>query len=92
MFRRWFWEHPASAGETYWQHLRMALGFSAALIAAGAACFVHALVPALFQKTASGTVMRLHSTMSARQAGVQPPPDGARKRLSPLPPDPVSGA
>lgn len=67
MVRRWFLDHPASVGESYSQHFRTALGFSTALLAAGAACLIHALFPALFQKTASSTITRLFLKMSSRQ-------------------------
>jgi hypothetical protein len=67
MVRRWFLNHPAAVGETYSQHFRTALGFSAALLAAGAACLVHALIPALFERTASRAITRLFHALSARQ-------------------------
>ena len=64
---RWFQAHPRSIGETYFEHQRVAFGFSAALLKAGLACFIHGLFPALFQTTASRTVMELHARMAARQ-------------------------
>jgi hypothetical protein len=44
---RLFLEHPRSVGETYSEHLRAATTFGVAMIAAGFACILHALVPAL---------------------------------------------
>ena len=67
MWNRWFLAHPESAGETYLEHQRVALGFAGALLRAGLACFVHALMPALFQTTASRTIMELHQKMAVRQ-------------------------
>ena len=61
-----FNRHPSSIGETYGQHLAQASGFGAAMIAAGAACLVHAIFPFWFEKTASLCVQRLHAQMSAR--------------------------
>ena len=63
MFRRLFLHHPASVGESYGEHLRVAGGFGLAMLAGAAACFVHALVPALFQRTGSGTIKRLHAKL-----------------------------
>ncbi len=63
MFRRVFIDHPASVGETYFQHLRSAASFSKTMLTAAACCLVHAIVPALFKTTASETVRRLHDRM-----------------------------
>lgn len=61
-----FKDHPASVGETYWEHMRLALGFSVTLFAAAFAALAHALVPCLFEKTASRTIRRLHDRMENR--------------------------
>ena len=58
-----FTEHPHSIGETYWQHQRHAAGFAFSLFAAGAACLVHALAPALFERTGSRMIGELHDRM-----------------------------
>ena len=63
MLRRLFTDHPASVGESYGHHLRVAGGFGLAMLAGAAACFVHALVPALFPRTGSGTIKRLHARL-----------------------------
>ena len=60
---RLFCEHPASVGESYLQHLRMALGFSARLLLAGMACLVHAVFPFLCQHTGSNSIVELHERM-----------------------------
>jgi len=62
---RLFQAHPVSMGETYWQHQRHALCFGSRLIVAGLACVIHALVPALFVRTGSTTVVRLREQMAA---------------------------
>jgi uncharacterized protein DUF6356 len=62
---RAFLAHPRSLGEGYWQHQQRALGFGMAMLAAGVACVIHAIVPLLFAKTASSTIMRLHERMRA---------------------------
>jgi Family of unknown function (DUF6356) len=58
-----FLDHPQSLDETYWQHQRRALHFGSSMIGAGVACIIHALVPALFARTASMTVQSLHDEM-----------------------------
>ena len=61
-----FRDHPASVGETYPEHMAFALRFGARLFCAGAAAFVHALVPALFETTASDTVRAMHAEIEGR--------------------------
>jgi len=67
LLHRWFAAHPRSVGETYLDHLHTAARFGGAMVAAGAACLVHAFVPALFERTGSRTVKRLYAAMAARQ-------------------------
>ncbi|MCE9521777.1 MAG: DUF6356 family protein [Alphaproteobacteria bacterium] len=72
MFDALFLRHPRSVGEGYFKHLSMALGFAGHLAIAAAACFAHALVPALFPRTASRIVVSLHATMLANRRKLQP--------------------
>ena len=58
--RKIFFEHPASVEESYGEHARFAFGFSMKLFAAAFAALIHALVPALFEKTASGIIRSLY--------------------------------
>ena len=55
-----FRDHPASVGESYFEHMGMALSFAGALLFAGVACLVHALLPFLFTSTARETIEVLH--------------------------------
>lgn len=64
MIRRLFLDHPESVGESYREHMRVAGGFGIAMLLAAVACFTHALVPALFKRTGSSTVKRLHARLS----------------------------
>jgi Family of unknown function (DUF6356) len=64
--KRLFTDHPDSVGETYTEHMGVALSFAAPLLAAGLAALVHAFVPFLFLTTASSTVKRLHARMVNR--------------------------
>lgn len=60
---KYFIEHPKTVDESYLEHLFVALSFSWRLLAAGAACLVHALVPGLFVKTGSSMIDELYSEM-----------------------------
>ena len=56
-----FTKHPASVGESWAEHARLALSTSGLLAGAALAAAVHAVVPALFETTASHTIDRLHA-------------------------------
>jgi acyl-[acyl carrier protein]--UDP-N-acetylglucosamine O-acyltransferase len=62
-----FTAHPHAVGETYTQHLLAACGFGARMIVGGCACVVHALLPFLFCRTASRTIIELNEAMIARR-------------------------
>ena len=70
MLDRWFLAHPRSVDETYLAHQRAAWGFSASLLKAAAACFIHGLVPALFESTGSRSIAELHDRMTTKRRGV----------------------
>src|SRR3954454_23294370 len=63
-----FTSHPASVGETYGEHMRVALSFAAPLAKAAGAALVHAFLPFLFTTTASLTVKSLYERMTRRCA------------------------
>lgn len=65
--RRLLTDHPASVGETYFEHMAHASGFGLSMILAGVACIVHALIPAWFVSTGSNTIRRLHDRMIANR-------------------------
>jgi len=60
MLKRLFLDHPNSVDESYLEHLAFAGKFSALLFAAAGAALIHAVVPCLFEKTASKIVARLY--------------------------------
>ena len=64
----WFTEHPASVGETYFQHLVSASRFSARMIGAGLCCLVHGFLPFLCMRTGSNAVTELHDRMVTNRA------------------------
>ncbi len=68
MLERLFTAHPASVGETYGEHFATAAYFARHLLVAALACFIHALLPFAFAKTASGIVRRLYGRMVADRA------------------------
>ena len=61
-----FVEHPASVGETYWQHMAFALRFSGTLFCAAFAALVHAAIPPLFETTAGRLINSMYETMQNR--------------------------
>ena len=63
MIKRAFPEHPASVGESYFQHMGMAFGFGAKMVCTGAACLLHGLFPFLFVRTGSSCIEDLHDRM-----------------------------
>lgn len=65
MLRRLFLDHPASVGESYSEHFRVASGFGWAMLVGAIGAFVHALVPGFCQRTGSSTVKRLHARLTA---------------------------
>ena len=58
-----FTRHPATVGESYTEHMGVAAGFGTRLFLASLACFVHALLPFLFERTGSNTVQFLYGRM-----------------------------
>lgn len=61
-----FLDHPRTVDETYREHAAFAGRFSARLFLAAGAAAVHAVVPCLFEKTASRIVAGLHEQTSTR--------------------------
>ncbi len=66
MLRRILLDHPRSVGESYAEHFLFAIRMSGLLILAGLAAFVHACIPALFERTASEMISRLCAQMDRR--------------------------
>jgi hypothetical protein len=66
MISRLFTDHPRAIGETYGEHARTAWSFGWRMTLGGIACMVHAVLPGLFVKTASRTVVQLDAEMRGR--------------------------
>jgi hypothetical protein len=60
--------HLAQVREGYYEHLHFAIAVGGMLAAAGLACCLHALLPAVCRHTASRTIRRLHRLLDDRSA------------------------
>lgn len=65
---RLFLAHPRTVDESYFEHMRFALGFSFKLLGAGLAALVHAFIPCLFETTASRSIKAMHARIVNRGA------------------------
>ena len=66
MIARIFLNHPAKVNESFFEHMYFALRFARLLFVAAFAALVHALVPCLFDKTASKIVALLYERTKGR--------------------------
>lgn len=78
-----FTEHPAAVGETYLDHMRVALGVSRQLAGAAAAALIHGLVPRFHTTTASDKIRALNCCLERHDR------EGLRTNAAP---DVVDGA
>jgi hypothetical protein len=83
MLKRLFTEHPESVGESYWEHMRVALSFAGPLALAAGAALVHAFLPFLCKTTASGTIKRLYGRMTNRTPRAATNAAGESRSLAP---------
>ena len=65
-FERLFVAHPRSVNEGYLAHAGVALRFALLLFRAGLAALVHAIIPALFETSASSMIEKLRDEMIRR--------------------------
>jgi len=71
--------HPASVGETYFGHLCFAFSFGGSMLAGGAACILHGILPFLCTASGSRRVRALHAKLShhpQRKAMMELGPEG----------------
>ncbi|MCH2616189.1 MAG: DUF6356 family protein [Acidimicrobiales bacterium] len=61
-------DHPASVGQTYFEHFRFAIKVSTSLLKAFSACLIHAIYPPVHKNTASATIAELHNRIEQRKA------------------------
>jgi hypothetical protein len=62
-----FSRHPASVGETYFEHCAAASRFALRLLGGGLRCLVHAFLPFLYVRAGSDCVAELHGKLTARR-------------------------
>ncbi len=67
MFRRLFFDHPASVGESYFEHMGVASRFGFRMIGGGLGCAIHAFLPFLFKTRGSDTVQALNAELVAKR-------------------------
>jgi len=63
---RLFSAHPETVGETYFGHARFAFSFAGWLLLAGLAALTHAILPFMFETTASRIITKLYNRMHNR--------------------------
>lgn len=61
-----FTHHPHAIGESYGEHFLVASRYGLRLLGASGAAFVHAVLPFLFERTASTAIKAMHAEMTAR--------------------------
>ena len=61
-----FVDHPRSVDESYFQHMAFAGWFASRLFLAAGAALVHAVIPCMFEKTASRLITEMHDRMHNR--------------------------
>lgn len=66
MINRVFLDHPASVEENYFEHMVFAGRFAFTLFAAAGAALIHAIIPCLFEKTASNLIRKMHDRIVNR--------------------------
>ena len=69
---RLFLSHPQTVDESYGEHFLFALGFATRLLGAGLAALVHAIIPCLFETTASRMICEMHDHIARRAHRLQP--------------------
>jgi hypothetical protein len=63
VLRKLFTDHPNSVDESYFEHLLAASSFGLTMIFYGLLCLIHAVLPFLFEKSASIAIDRLYVRM-----------------------------
>ena len=61
-----FTAHPASVGESYFEHMGFALRFAGQLFLAGGAALIHAVLPFCCEKTASQRIRKMYAKIEHR--------------------------
>ncbi|MEM9705768.1 MAG: DUF6356 family protein [Pseudomonadota bacterium] len=83
--KRLFTEHPESVGESYLEHMHSAFSFSATMAGCAVVCFLHGLLPFLFEKSATKTISKLHDRVIVNRHKSSQPSKNPRSARTPLP-------
>ncbi|HEU4819722.1 MAG TPA: DUF6356 family protein [Qipengyuania sp.] len=67
MIDRLLLAHPRTVGETYTEHAGIAGRFGLTMVMGGLKCLVHAILPAVFMRSASDSVAKLHGELERRR-------------------------
>ena len=67
VWRRLFADHPAALHESYSRHFLEACRLGVRLLEMGITCFLHAVIPGVFEDTASRGISKLAGEMSKRR-------------------------
>lgn len=68
MIDRVFLSHPRTVDESYVQHAVFAGGFAWRLFLASGAALIHAVIPCLFEKTASRMIAQMYAKTHNRES------------------------
>ena len=68
LFDRLLLAHPRTVGEGYGEHAGIAGRFGATMVVGGLKCLVHAVLPAVFERSASDCVAKLNAELTRRRA------------------------
>lgn len=68
-----FTQHPATVGESYFEHLVSAWGFAATMAVGAMACLLHGLFPFAFKTSGSRRIRELHERMVTHRTAPKPP-------------------
>jgi hypothetical protein len=63
-----FLQHPRTAGQKYFEHMRFAHRFGARMLVGAFAAFLHGFFPRLCQTAASDAVRALHASLHGRDS------------------------
>ena len=61
-------KHLKEQNETYFEHMRHALSISYLLLAAGTKCFIHAVIPPLFETGVSSKLGEINAKVKRNAA------------------------
>ncbi|MBL8657834.1 MAG: hypothetical protein JNJ92_10850 [Altererythrobacter sp.] len=68
MIDRLLMAHPRTVGETYSEHAGIASRFGVTMVVGGVKCLIHAVLPSVFERSASDCVTKLNGELTRRRA------------------------